>query len=192
MKILIIDDNRAVRVSLKLVLDSEFDSITAIGDPRLLPALLAKGDFDAVLLDMNFDNSRLDGSDGLFWLARIKEMPRPPAVILITAFGDISLAVEAMKRGADDFITKPWNNDGLIAKIRSALAKNRAERADRAILSDARGAREREEKQQGMTLDELKAAHIDAVVARCNGNLSRAAELLGINRQTLYNQLKKK
>ena len=99
MKILIIDDNRAVRVSLKLVLDSEFDSITAIGDPRLLPALLANGDFDAVLLDMNFDNSRLDGSDGLFWLARIKEMPRPPAVILITAFGDISLAVEAMKRG---------------------------------------------------------------------------------------------
>lgn len=112
MKILIIDDNRAVRVSLKLVLDSEFDSITAIGDPRLLPTLLAKGDFDAVLLDMNFDNSRLDGCDGLFWLARIKEMPRPPAVILITAFGDISLAVEAMKRGADDFITKPWNNDG--------------------------------------------------------------------------------
>ena len=135
MKILIIDDNRAVRVSLKLVLDSEFDSITAIGDPRLLPALLANGDFDAVLLDMNFDNSRLDGSDGLFWLARIKEMPRPPAVILITAFGDISLAVEAMKRGADDFITKPWNNDGLIAKLSSAIAKNRAERADRAILS---------------------------------------------------------
>lgn len=181
-----------MRVSLKLVLDSEFDSITAIGDPRLLPALLAKGDFDAVLLDMNFDNSRLDGSDGLFWLARIKETPRPPAVILITAFGDISLAVEAMKRGADDFITKPWNNDGLIAKLRSAIAKNRAERADRAILSDARDAREREEKQQAMTLDELKAAHIDAVVARCNGNLSRAAELLGINRQTLYNQLKKK
>ena len=141
---------------------------------------------------MNFDNSRLDGSDGLFWLARIKEMPRPPAVILITAFGDISLAVEAMKRGADDFITKPWNNDGLIAKLSSAIAKNRAERADRAILSDARDAREREEKQQAMTLDELKAAHIDAVVARCNGNLSRAAELLGINRQTLYNQLKKK
>ena len=62
MKILIIDDNRAVRVSLKLVLDSEFDSITPIGDPRLLPALLANGDFDAVLLDMNFDNSRLDGA----------------------------------------------------------------------------------------------------------------------------------
>ena len=119
-------------------------------------------------------------------------MPRPPAVILITAFGDISLAVEAMKSGADDFITKPWNNDGLIAKLRSAIAKNRAERADRAILSDARDAREREEKQQAMTLDELKAAHINAVVARCNGNLSRAAELLGINRQTLYNQLKKK
>lgn len=192
MKILIIDDNQSVRVSLKMVLGGEFDNILAIGDPRLLPAILANGDFDAVLLDMNFDNSRLDGSDGLFWLARIKEMPQPPAVVLITAFGDISLAVEAMKRGGDDFITKPWDNDDLIAKLKSAIAKNRTNRSDKAAISEAKDAREREEKRQSMTLDELKASHINAVIARCNGNLSQAAELLGINRQTLYNQLKKK
>ena len=82
MKILIIDDNKAVRLSLKMVLGSEFDSILTIGDPTLLPALLANGDFDAVLLDMNFDTSRLDGNDGLFWLERIKSMPHPPAVVL--------------------------------------------------------------------------------------------------------------
>jgi two-component system response regulator len=192
MKILIIDDNQSVRVSLKLVLGSEFDTITAVGDPRLLPALLAKGDFDAVLLDMNFDNCRLDGSDGLFWLSRIKEMPQPPAVVLITAFGDISLAVEAMKRGGDDFITKPWDNDELIAKLKSAIAKNRISRSDKAVLSEAKDAKAREEKQQSMTLEELKASHINSVVERCNGNLTRAAELLGINRQTLYNQLRKK
>lgn len=192
MKILIIDDNQSVRLSLKLVLGNEFDKVTAIGDPRLLPALLAEGDIDAVLLDMNFDNQRLDGSDGLFWLSRIKEMPDAPAVVLITAFGDVPLAVEAMKLGGDDFITKPWDNDELIAKLKLAIDKNRASRSDKAALSQANDFKAREEKQQNMTLDELKIVHINSVVARCNGNLSRAAEILGINRQTLYNQLKKK
>lgn len=192
MKILIIDDNQSVRLSLKLVLGNEFDKVTAIGDPRLLPALLAEGDIDAVLLDMNFDNQRLDGSDGLFWLSRIKEMPDAPAVVLITAFGDVPLAVEAMKLGGDDFITKPWDNDELIAKLRLAIDKNRSSRSDKAALSRAQDFKAREEKLQTMTLEEMKTAHINSVVARCNGNLSRAAEILGINRQTLYNQLKKK
>lgn len=191
MKILIIDDNKSVRMALKLVLDAEFDSILTIGDPKLLPALLANGDFDAVLLDMNFDTSRLDGSDGLFWLERIKEMPKPPAVVLITAFGDISLAVEAMKRGGDDFVTKPWDNDELIAKVKSAIGRNRAVRSDREVLSQAKDTKAHQDRLDGMTLEELKADHINSVVARCNGNLTQAAKTLGINRQTLYNQLKK-
>lgn len=191
MKILIIDDNKAVRLSLKMVLGSEFDSILTIGDPKLLPALLANGDFDAVLLDMNFDTSRLDGNDGLFWLERIKSMPQPPAVVLITAFGDIQLAVEAMKRGGDDFVTKPWDNDDLISKVKSAIRKNRLARSEQAVLSQAKDTKARQDKLDAMTLDELKAGHINSVVARCNGNLTQAARLLGINRQTLYNQLKK-
>lgn len=191
MKILIIDDNKAVRLSLKMVLGNEFDSILTIGDPKLLPALLANGDFDAVLLDMNFDTSRLDGNDGLFWLERIKSMPHPPAVVLITAFGDIQLAVEAMKRGGDDFVTKPWDNDDLIAKVKSAIRKNRLARSEQAVLSQAKETKARQDKLDAMTLDELKTDHINSVVARCNGNLTQAAKLLGINRQTLYNQLKK-
>ena len=126
MKILIIDDNPAVRTSLRLVLDGVFDEIAAVGDPRLLPALLAPGNIDAVLLDMNFDSTRLDGSDGLFWLSNIKNRDNAPAVVLITAFGDVPLAVEAMKRGAEDFVTKPWDNDDLIAKLRKAIARNRS------------------------------------------------------------------
>lgn len=191
MKILIIDDNKAVRLSLKMVLGSEFDSILTIGDPKLIPALLANGDFDAVLLDMNFDTSRLDGSDGLFWLERIKSMPQAPAVVLITAFGDIQLAVEAMKRGGDDFVTKPWDNDNLIAKVKSAIRKNRQARSVQAVLSQAKDTKARQDRLDAMTLDELKTDHINSVVARCNGNLTQAAKLLGINRQTLYNQLKK-
>lgn len=192
MKVLIIDDNPAVRLSLKMLLTGEFEEIAAVGDPQLVPALLAPGNVDAVLLDMNFDNLRLDGSDGLFWLTRIKEMPVPPAVVLITAFGNVPLAVEAMKMGADDFVTKPWDNDDLLAKLRHAIAANRARIAAGRDLDSARELKAREEKQHNMTLDEIKLAHIRTVIERCGGNLSAAATQLGINRQTLYNMIKKK
>lgn len=191
MKLLIIDDNKAVRTTLRMVLAPEYDRIVTAGDPTLLPAVLAEGDVDAVLLDMNFDNRRLDGSDGLFWLARIKESAAPPAVVLITAFGDVPLAVEAMKRGAEDFVTKPWDNDDLKARLRRAIARNREALAEHRALVDAADMLSRGEEQSQMTLDEVKAAHIRAVVDKCGGNLSLAAERLGINRQTLYNQLRK-
>lgn len=191
MKLLIIDDNKAVRTTLRMVLASDYDRIVTTGDPTLLPAILAEGDVDAVLLDMNFDNRRLDGSDGLFWLARIKESSAPPAVVLITAFGDVPLAVEAMKRGAEDFVTKPWDNDDLKARLRRAIERNREAMAERRALVDATDMLSRGEDQSQMTLDEVKAAHIRAVVDKCGGNLSLAAERLGINRQTLYNQLRK-
>lgn len=191
MKLLIIDDNKAVRTTLRMVLAPEYDRIVTAGDPTLLPAVLAEGDVDAVLLDMNFDNRRLDGSDGLFWLARIKESAAPPAVVLITAFGDVPLAVEAMKRGAEDFVTKPWDNDDLKSRLRRAIERNRETLAERRALVDAADMLSRGEEQSQMTLDEVKAAHIRAVVDKCGGNLSLAAERLGINRQTLYNQLRK-
>ncbi len=192
MKILIIDDNPAVRTSLRLVLDGVFDEIAAVGDPRLIPALLTPGNIDAVLLDMNFDSTRLDGSDGLFWLSNIKNRDNAPAVVLITAFGDVPLAVEAMKRGAEDFVTKPWDNDDLIAKLRKAIARNRAARSSSISLSNARELERLETARRAMTLDELKYTHVREVVDSCDGNLTAAAERLGITRQTLYNILKKK
>lgn len=192
MKILIIDDNPAVRTSLRLVLDGVFDEIAAVGDPRLIPALLAPGNIDAVLLDMNFDSTRLDCSDGLFWLSNIKNRDNVPAVVLITAFGDVPLAVEAMKRGAEDFVTKPWDNDDLIAKLRKAIARNCAARSSSISLSNARELERLETARRAMTLDELKYTHVREVVDSCDGNLTAAAERLGITRQTLYNILKKK
>ncbi len=191
MKLLIVDDNKAVRTTLKLVLAKEFDQIVAVGDPRLLPALLQQDDVDAVLLDMNFDNRRLDGADGLFWLARVKAMENAPAVVLITAFGDVELAVKAMKQGAEDFVTKPWDNDDLIAKLHSAIEVNRAARTDRDVVVNARQLCEQEAERMGMTLDQVKMEHVKSVVEQCGGNLTQASEMLGINRQTLYNYLKR-
>lgn len=191
MKILIIDDNQAIRTALKLVLGARFGEVVTVGDPTLLPALLRAGDVDAVLLDMNFGSDRLDGSDGLFWLRRIKEAPAAPAVILITAFGDISLAVEAMKSGADDFITKPWENSELIGKIDAAIERNRRTATEWRRASDAREIVRRENERRHMTLEELKLQHIRETVDTCDGNLSEAARRLGVNRQTLYNLLRK-
>lgn len=191
MKLLIIDDNEAVLRSLKLVFAGVFDRVVAVNNPQLLPALLREGDTDAVLLDMNFDARKLDGSEGLFWLERIKEMENAPAVVLITAFGDVSVAVEAMKRGAEDFVTKPWDNGELIAKLHQAMAKRRERMAERVAVAQACKHNEHVKEQAHMTLEELKADHISRVVRECGGNLTHAAARLGINRQTLYNQIKK-
>lgn len=191
MKLLIIDDNEAVLRSLKLVFAGVFDRVVAVNNPRLLPALLREGDTDAVLLDMNFDARKLDGSEGLFWLERIKEMENAPAVVLITAFGDVPVAVEAMKRGAEDFVTKPWDNGKLIAKLHQAMEKRRERMVERAAVAQACKHNEHAKEQEHMTLEELKADHISRVVRECGGNLTHAAARLGINRQTLYNQIKK-
>lgn len=191
MKLLIIDDNEAVLRSLKLVFAGVFDHVVAVNNPRLLPALLREGDTDAVLLDMNFDARKLDGSEGLFWLERIKEMDNAPAVVLITAFGDVPVAVEAMKRGAEDFVTKPWDNGELIAKLHQAMAKRRERMTERVAVAQACKYNERAKEQEYMTLEELKADHISRVVRECGGNLTHAAARLGINRQTLYNQIRK-
>ena len=191
MKILIIDDNQAIRSTLRLVLASRFADIVTVGDPTLLPALLSAGDVDAVLLDMNFGSGRLDGADGMFWLRRIKGAESAPAVVLITAFGDVALAVAAMKAGADDFVTKPWDNDELIAKIEAAITANEAARSRSQSVLRAGEIERRDSERRRMTLDELKLHHIREIVQACDGNMSEAARRLGINRQTLYNLLRK-
>lgn len=192
MKIVIADDNAALRKSLKMVLAGEFEHVVAIGDPMMLPAIINSGNVDAVLLDMNFNPRVLDGNDGIRWLKTIKESRNAPAVIMITAFGDVPLAVESMKYGADDFITKPWDNDDLIAKIRKAVESNRRRIADSQTSDAAREILRRENDRSLMSLDEIRFEHAARVVYECDGNMTMAASRLGINRQTLYNILKRR
>lgn len=191
MRLLIIDDNLAVRTTLQLLLENEFEYVEAIADPTLITTIQQPGNFDAILLDMNFDNRRLDCSDGLFWLSRIKELANPPAVVVITAFGDVEVAVKAMKLGAEDFITKPWDNDELIIKLRNAIEVNKQRRSEKAAAKRVKKIEDEERHRQGMTLDEVKLQHIRQVIDQFGGNLSAASQQLGINRQTLYNLMKK-
>lgn len=190
-KILIIDDNQSVLRSLKLVLNGVFKTVVTVPDPQLIPALLQAGDVDVVLLDMNFDARKLDGEEGLFWLNRINETPNAPAVVLITAFGDIDLAVRSVQQGAEDFITKPWNNQILIQKLEAAIEKHRTKQQTETLAAEAIALHNQLEANQQLSLEELEKKHILEVIDQEHGNLVNAAERLDISRQTLYNKLKK-
>jgi two-component system, NtrC family, response regulator HydG len=125
-RILIVDDDTDVLLALKLLLKERGYSVVADGDPKNIAALMKKGSFDAVFLDMNFSKNAMDGREGLYWLKRIREADPEAMVIPITAFGDIELAVEAIREGAADFILKPWKNEKLLSTLSMVLALKRS------------------------------------------------------------------
>lgn len=124
--ILILDDDADVACAAQLLLRRRHGAVATLGDPAGLPAVLAAGMPDVVLLDFNFTPGRIDGAEGLAVLDLLRAQACPPAVIALTAYADVPLAVEALKRGASDFITKPWDNARLIAAVDSALARRAA------------------------------------------------------------------
>jgi two-component system response regulator HydG len=119
--ILAIDDDPDVLTAVRLLLKPEVKEIATEKNPENIPSLLTKQDFDLLLLDMNFKASINTGNEGIYWLKRIKELQPNMAVIMITAYGDIDLAVRSLKEGAADFIVKPWHNEKLLGTIEDAL-----------------------------------------------------------------------
>ena len=124
-KILIVDDNAGIRQALKILLPMYFAEVETIPSPSTLVATLERFRPDVVLLDMNFNTSINTGNEGLYWAGEIKKMAPEVEVVLFTAYADIALAVEGMKRGAYDFIVKPWNNEKLVATLTAARDKAR-------------------------------------------------------------------
>ena len=118
--ILIIDDDQGVLESLDLLLRGESKKVVTLNDPNRLHSTLKPGLFDVVLLDMNFSTGRNTGNEGLFWLSEIKKTDPLVSVIMITAYGDVDLAVKTMKGGAVDFIQKPWKSEKLISTLNAA------------------------------------------------------------------------
>jgi DNA-binding NtrC family response regulator len=125
-RLLILDDDRDVACAAQMLLRRRHGAVATLDDPARLEALLADGVPDVVLLDLNFTPGRIDGAEGLAVLDRLRTLARPPAVIALTAYADVPLAVEALKRGAVDFITKPWDNTRLVAAVDAALARRAA------------------------------------------------------------------
>lgn len=119
------DDNLGIRQALKILLPMHFEAVEAIPSPATLVSTLESFRPDVVLLDMNFNTSINTGNEGLYWAGEIKKMAPDVEVVLFTAYADIQLAVEGMKRGAFDFIVKPWDNDKLVATLTAARDKAR-------------------------------------------------------------------
>lgn len=118
--ILLVDDDEFVLLSLRLLLEPHFASVVTTSNPERIPALFDKEPFDVVVLDMNFRQGDTTGNQGLFWLKRILSWKPDTQVILLTAYADIHLAVESIKEGALDFVVKPWQNEKLLATVKTA------------------------------------------------------------------------
>lgn len=120
--LLIVDDNPGVLSAGKLFLKRHFAEVDTSRDPEEIPLLLKEKRYSVIMLDMNYGRSAKNtGQEGFDWLARILEIDPGAVVVLITAYGDVDLAVRAIKNGATDFVLKPWDNDKLLATLYSAL-----------------------------------------------------------------------
>ena len=134
--ILVVDDDDDILTAARLLLRRRFGNIITCRRPEQIPDLLAQHDFDAVLLDMNFGPGESSGVQGLEWLERILQIDPRMCVVMITAHGSLSTAVDAMKRGATDFVAKPWQNEKVVATVSAAVELHRS-RVESESLRDA-------------------------------------------------------
>ena len=167
--ILVVDDNPAILTAVKICLASVFERIITLSHPDSILTTLQQEHIDVILLDMNFSLGVNSGQEGMMWLSAIHRKHPDTPVVLVTAYADVKLAVKGLKNGAVDFVTKPWDNAELIRALKDAVDNN----------------------MKVLPLEKMEAKHVREAVDKCHGNMSKAAELLGITRQTLYAKLKR-
>lgn len=170
--ILIVDDDADVRLAARLALAPHAAHLETAADPGAMRAQLTPGRFDCVLLDMNFALGERDGRAGIGALEAVRNADPALATVLMTSYGAVALAVESLKRGAHDFLLKPWRNDALLAAVRAAARATRAARA-------------------GEPLDAMERSAIEKALTRHAGNIAQAAATLGLSRPALYRRMAK-
>lgn len=137
-KILVIDDNHAVLSALELLLEAEYSSVITMNNPNEITSIPDIPDYDFVLLDMNFSAKVNSGNEGFYWLRHIHKIAPELPVVMITAYGDVALAIRALKEGAVDFVLKPWDNKKLLATLQSAYRLGRSRREVGSLKKDRR------------------------------------------------------
>ena len=133
--VLIVDDNQAVLSALSQLLEYEVEKVIGIKSPGLIPGIIETHEIDVIIMDMNFRRGATDGQEGITWLKRILQDDPDAVVLMITAYGEMGLAIEAMKSGASDFIAKPWDNDKLVATVRSGIMLKESRKQVRQLKS---------------------------------------------------------
>ncbi len=128
--ILVVDDDNDVLFTARLVLRGMFEKVDTVDRPDLLPEYLKKNRYDAILLDMNYSRGTTSGAEGLYWLEKILKIDPGARVLTTTAYGEINLAVQAMKKGALDFITKPWNKQQLVTAVKNVIGPGNSSMGD--------------------------------------------------------------
>ena len=133
--ILIVDDNKGVLASLELLLETEFCEIKTASNPNQIISILNTSPIDVIILDMNFSAGINNGNEGLYWLKRIREIAPNLPQVMLTAYGDVELAVKALKNEATDFLLKPWDNQTLVRKIKEAFGNRKKNKTPSSILN---------------------------------------------------------
>jgi DNA-binding NtrC family response regulator len=172
--VLVLDDDPDVLKAVRMTLTPEQMLVEAATSPDVLQAALRAQPFDTVLLDMNFSAGEVSGRAGMDGLAFVQGFDPNLSVVLMTAYGGVALAVEALKRGAVDFVLKPWRNDKLVDAVKAAVALTRSKR-----------------EAASLDLDLIERHAIERALARHDGNISKAAEALGLTRPALYRRIEK-
>lgn len=172
--ILIVDDNPDIAIAARMALASVTQRVEAAASLDDFEGRIARQAYDAILLDMNFAAGDSSGRAGLDGLSRAQAADPAAAVILLTAYGGVALAVEALKRGAVDFVLKPWKNDRLVEAVSAAMILTRSRRSA-----------------QGATLEDVERGMIQDALSRHDGNISKAARALGVTRPALYRKIEK-
>ncbi len=137
-KILIVDDDDDVLLAARLLLQQHNYEVHCEKDPRRIPARLRAASWDVILLDMNFTQDASSGREGFYWLQEIRALDPEAVVVLTTAYGDVEMAVRAIKAGATDFVLKPWNNEKLLATLSAAVSLRQARREAQRLRSRQR------------------------------------------------------
>jgi DNA-binding NtrC family response regulator len=178
--ILIVDDNKSILSTLEILLSPEFQSVTILSNPNLIPSELKKREYNIVILDMNFSAGRNTGNEGIYWLGRIKELIPEISVVMITAYGDVETAVKALKAGASDFILKPWDNDKLLATIRLSLQLNLSKKEVIQLRDRETGLKKELNREQrhiiGSSSQLMRVMSMVRKVARTNANVMITGE----------------
>jgi DNA-binding NtrC family response regulator len=172
--VLVLDDDQDVLTSARMALAPEADRVDVLSRLAEVDAALERQTYDVVLMDMNFAPGEHSGEAGLRALEQIRSADADVSVVLMTVYGGVALAVETLKRGAVDFVLKPWRNAKLVEALAAAATLTRSRRG-----SDS------------LNLDEMERHAIQRALDRYDGNISQAAAALGLTRPALYRRIAK-